>query len=115
MRMYATPSVTVRSIAFLDTFCRERGIPSTQSVTVAKGGVTARALAESIGLPTDRIEGIFHNYSKSGLDVLVMLPGDRVAFASDATHRGGSCHLRRAFTASTLPVPRAGSVEAVRA
>jgi hypothetical protein len=82
--MQPTPSVTVRSIAFLDTFCKEHGIPSTQSITVAEGGVTARTLAESIGLPTERIEGIFHNYSKSGLDVLVM-PGDRVAFVPYGT------------------------------
>ena len=82
--MQAAASVTVRSIAFLDTFCKEHGIPSTQSVMVADEGVTARALAESIGLPTDRIEGIFHNYSKSGLDVVVM-PGDRVAFVPYGT------------------------------
>ena len=77
--MQTTSSVTVRAIAFLDAFCRENGMPSTMSVEVPEDGVTALDLAESIGLPVERIEGIFHNYSVSGLDAVV-LPGDRVAF-----------------------------------
>jgi hypothetical protein len=77
--MQGTPSVTVRAIAFLDAFCRERGRPSTLNVSVPQAGITALDLARSLGLPVERIEGIFHNYSSSGLDALVM-PGDRVAF-----------------------------------
>ena len=82
--MHETTSVTVRSIAFLDAFCKDRGIPSTLSVEVPDTGITAFDLAESIGLPTERIEGVFHNCSASGLDVLVM-PGDRVAFVPPGT------------------------------
>jgi hypothetical protein len=82
--MPRTPSVTVRAIAFLDTFCREHGLSSTLSIDVPEAGITALDLADSIGLPVERIEGIFHNYSVSGLDALV-LPGDRVAFVPYGT------------------------------
>ena len=86
--MQGTSSVTVRAIAFLDTFCKEHGMPTTMSVEVPENGVTAFDLAESIGLPVGRIEGIFHNYTVSGLDAIVM-PGDRVAyvpFGTPASH-----------------------------
>lgn len=76
--------VTIRAVAFLDAFCKEHGIPSTQRVRVPAAGVSARDLAESIGLPVERIEGVFHNFSISGLDVRVA-PGDRVAFVPPGT------------------------------
>ena len=79
-----TSSVTVRAIAFLDTFCREHDLPSTMSIGVPEAGIAAFDLADSIGLPVDRIEGIFHNYTVSGLDALIM-PGDRVAFVPYGT------------------------------
>jgi hypothetical protein len=82
--MQQTSSVTVRAIAFLDAFCKEHGMPSTRSVEVPTAGITASDLAESIGLPVERIEGVFHNYSASGLGALVM-PGDRVAFVPHGT------------------------------
>jgi len=82
--MQTTPSVTVRAIAFLDAFCKQRGLPSTFSVQVPDAGITARDLAESIGLPVERIEGVFHNYSVAGLGALVR-PGDRVAFVPPGT------------------------------
>jgi hypothetical protein len=84
IQMSRTPSVTVRAIAFLDTFCREHGLPSTLSIDVPEAGIAALDLADSIGLPVERIEGIFHNYVISGLDALVM-PGDRVAFVPYGT------------------------------
>ena len=80
-----TPShVTVRSIAFLDAFCKEHGMPSAMSVEVPETGITALDLAESVGLPPCLIEGIFHNYSVSGLGTIV-IPGDRVAFVPPGT------------------------------
>ncbi len=82
--MQGTPSVTVRAIAFLDTFCKERGLPTTMSVEVPDTGVSAYDLAGSVGLPVERIEGIFHNYTVSGLDAVVF-PGDRVAFVPYGT------------------------------
>ena len=82
--MPRTSSVTVRAIGFLDAFCREHGLPSTLSIDVPEAGITALDLADSIGLPVERIEGIFHNYSVAGLDALVM-PGDRVAYVPYGT------------------------------
>jgi molybdopterin converting factor small subunit len=82
--MHTAPSVTVRSIAFLDSFCKEHGVPSTTTVEVPSAGITAIDLAGSIGLPLELIEGVFHNYSVSGLDAIVM-PGDRVAFVPPGT------------------------------
>ena len=82
--MHGTPSVTVRAIAFLDAFCKEHGLPSTLSVDVPVTGITAFDLAESIGLPLPLIDGVFHNYSASGLGALVM-PGDLVAFVPPGT------------------------------
>jgi len=82
--MQGTSNVTVRAIAFLDSFCREHGMPSTLSVEVPEAGVTAFDVAEMVGLPIRSIEGVFHNYSVSGLDVVVR-PGDRVAFVPYGT------------------------------
>ena len=82
--MGKTTMVTIRAIAFLDAYCKEQGLPSTLSVEVPEAGITAQALAESVGLPVERVEGIFHNCSASGLDALVK-PGDRVAFVPYGT------------------------------
>jgi len=82
--MRNAPCVTVRTIAFLDTFQKERGLPSTQSVQVPDAGTRALELAVSLGLPLDRIEGVFHNHAVSGLDAIVM-PGDRVAYVPHGT------------------------------
>ncbi len=82
--MQASSRVTVRSIAFLDAFCKEHGLPTTMSIEVPETGMTALDLAESVGLPLCLIEGIFHNYRASGLGTLVM-PGDRVAFVPPGT------------------------------
>ncbi|MBE0417486.1 MAG: MoaD/ThiS family protein [Coriobacteriia bacterium] len=82
--MQTTQSVTVRTIAFLDAFRRQRGLPSTLDVEVPEAGTKALDLAASLELPLDRIEGVFLNYSVSGLDALVM-PGDRVVFVPYGT------------------------------
>ncbi len=82
--MQTTATVTARSIAFLATFCKDHGLPTTQHVSVPETGMTARAIAEKIGLPVERIQGVFHNYSTAGLDA-VALPGDRVAFVPYGT------------------------------
>ena len=84
IHVQAARRVTVRSIAFLDSFCKEHGLPTTMSVEVPESGITAFDLAESVGLPVALIEGIFHNYSAAGLGTLV-LPGDRVAFVPPGT------------------------------
>lgn len=82
--MQATSTVTVRAIAFLDTYCKESGRPSTLEVEVPEAGISALELATSIGLPLDRIEGVFHNYTACGPSARIM-PGDRVAFVPRGT------------------------------
>jgi hypothetical protein len=82
--MQATEGVTVRMIAFLDTFRKERDLPTTVSIQVPENGTTALDIAERLGLPLDLVEGVFLNHSGSALDARVM-PGDRVAFVPYGT------------------------------
>jgi hypothetical protein len=82
--MQKMPSVTVRTIAFLDAFQKERGRASTLNVEVPQSGVRALDIAASLELPLDRIEGVFLNHVVSGLDALVR-PGDRVVFVPHGT------------------------------
>ncbi len=75
-------------IAFLDTYRRDRGLPTTELVTVAEHGTRADAIAQSLGLPLEMIEGAFLNQRNVGLDALVR-PGDRLAlvpFGTPASH-----------------------------
>ena len=76
--------VTVRMIAFLDTYRKERGLPTTVDYELRTDACTAAELARELELPVDRIEGVFLNYSGAGLDALVR-PGDRVAFVPFGT------------------------------
>ena len=71
-------------IAFLDTYRRERGLPVTTLVDIPDEGCSARSIAEELGLPLDRVEGVFLNHRGAGLDALVR-PGDRVAFVPRGT------------------------------
>lgn len=82
--MNANRPVTVRAVAFLQMYCREHGMPAAWQISVPDDGISALELARSIGLPVPSIEGIFHNFSISGLDTRVM-PGDRVAFIPPGT------------------------------
>lgn len=80
--------VTVRMLAFLHTLRRERGLPAALGVAVPAEGLSARALADSLGLPGDAVEGAFHNHVLVTLDAVVR-PGDRIAFlpyGTPATH-----------------------------
>jgi hypothetical protein len=76
--------VTAKAIAFLDTLRRQTGLPSTWQVDVPAEGLPASRIAEVSGLPVGQIEGVFHNFSISGLDACIM-PGDRVAFVPPGT------------------------------
>jgi hypothetical protein len=82
--MQTSPSVTVQTMAFLHSFCREHDLPTASRVEVPSAGITALDLAGSLGLPLELIEGVFHNCSAAGLDAVVM-PGDRVAFVPPGT------------------------------
>ena len=76
--------VTVLATGFLHSLRRERGLPAYLTLAIPGSGTTARDLALELGLPVERIEGIFLNHSKAGLRAAVR-PGDRVAFVPYGT------------------------------
>lgn len=73
------PTTTVRMLALLHLYCREHGMPTTQTIDVPDEGIRALDLASFISLPIDDIEGLFLNGVLVGLGATVR-PGDRVAF-----------------------------------
>ena len=73
------PGVSVRIFGSLRPLCEALGLPFVFDVDVAKEGVSGGELATSLGLPADRIEGIFVNHTVHSLDCRVV-PGDRIAF-----------------------------------
>jgi hypothetical protein len=80
----ASGPVTVRMFGLLHLFRSEQGLPSTVEVEVPEEGTTGRRLAEDLGLPCDRIEGVFVNRTVYGIDHPIM-PGDRVAYVPYGT------------------------------
>lgn len=72
-------AVEVRVFGSLRPSLVERGLPYEFSIDVPAEGTVARELAESIGLPMDRVEGVFVNHLVHGLGMRIM-PGDRIAF-----------------------------------
>lgn len=70
---------TVRMFGCLHTIRKERGLESTQEITLPPDGRRAEDIALDLGLPLDRIEGVFVNNLVFDLDKVVM-PGDKVAF-----------------------------------
>ena len=76
--------VTVRMFGLLHLFRSEQGLPSTIEVEVPEEGTTGRRLAVEIGLPCDKIEGVFVNRTVYGIDHPIM-PGDRVAYVPYGT------------------------------
>jgi len=82
----STPSasVTVRIFGSLRQLRAARRLPYTLDVDVPRGGIAARDLAVSLGLPPEKIEGVFVNHGLHGIGVRVS-PGDRVAFVPYGT------------------------------
>jgi hypothetical protein len=78
-RPTAKGSVSVRIFGSLRPCRTDRGLPHEFSIEVPAEGVVARELAESFGLPTERVEGVFVNHTVRGLGVKVM-PGDCIGF-----------------------------------
>jgi hypothetical protein len=76
--------VTVRMFGLLHLLRSEQGLPSTVEMEVPLNGTTGRELALGLGLPCDRIEGMFVNHTVYAIDHPVM-PGDRVAFVPYGT------------------------------
>ena len=77
-------TVIVRIFGSLRPLRTARGLPSTLTVQVPQGGIAARDLAGSLGLPPDKLEGVFVNHGLHGIGVHVS-PGDRVAFVPYGT------------------------------
>ena len=59
--------------------CDTQGLPYEFRLIVPEAGVTGTALASALGLPADKIEGIFINRVVRPISDVVM-PGDRAAF-----------------------------------
>jgi hypothetical protein len=76
--------VTVRMFGMLREVRREQGLPSTADVDVPAEGITAARIAQDLGLPVARIEGVFCNHSIHPLTRIVY-PGDAVAFVPHGT------------------------------
>jgi hypothetical protein len=77
-------TVEVRMFGSLHALRREAGLPTLISVEVPEAGITGRALAVSLDLPLDAIEGVFCNGHVYGLG-RVIAPGDRVGFVPHGT------------------------------
>lgn len=69
----------VRMFGCLHTIRKERGLESIQEIALPPEGRRAEDIALDLGLPLERIEGVFVNNLVFDLDKIVM-PGDRVAF-----------------------------------
>lgn len=79
-----TTPATVKMIAMLHGWCTAHGVATNQQVKVPEEGITARALAVSLTLPVDMIDGVFLDHRGAGLDAVVR-PGSRVAFVPHGT------------------------------
>ena len=73
--------VRVRMFGSLHTFRKERGELVDTQVELPDEGMSARELAQSLGLPLDKIEGVFRDHKVHGLELHVV-DGDSVAFVS---------------------------------
>jgi hypothetical protein len=71
--------ISVRVFGSLRPSRTDRGLPHEFTAEVPVEGIAARELAESFGLPTERVEGVFVNHTVRGLGVRVM-PGDCIGF-----------------------------------
>lgn len=80
----ANGNCEVRVLGSLRPSRTELGLPYEFTANVPEGGIGARAFAESLGLPMDRVEGVFVNHTVHGLNVTIM-PGDRIAFVPNDT------------------------------
>lgn len=71
--------VTMRIFGSLRPECDALGLAHEFRITVPEQGISGLALAAALGLPAEKIEGIFINRVVRPISETVM-PGDRVAF-----------------------------------
>lgn len=77
-------NTTIRMFGELRDLRRAGGLSDSVTLDLPAEGSTALEIAENLGLPLDRIEGVFVNHKVYGLDRVVM-PGDRTAFVPPGT------------------------------
>lgn len=80
----AHDTVNLRLFGCLHALRTERGLPTKLTVEVPAEGTTGTALAESLDLPLELIEGLFCNHTVRPLG-WVIHPGDEVAFVPVGT------------------------------
>ena len=78
------PRVHVRIFGLLRAPAAELGLPTAFEVEVPAEGQSARDVAVGLGLPAERIEGVFINHVVHGLGATVR-PGDEIAFVPHGT------------------------------
>lgn len=76
--------VAVRMFGALRDIRKEQGLPPTAELPVPAEGLPAEQVADELGLPIERIEGVFCNHTIHGLDHIVR-PGDTIAFVPYGT------------------------------
>jgi hypothetical protein len=74
-----TTPVTVLIFGSLRPALEARGLPYEFTAQVPPQGMAARDLAADVGLPVERVEGVFVNHTVHGLGMTIM-PGDRIGF-----------------------------------
>jgi hypothetical protein len=82
--MSEAANVTVKCFGILHSLRRNAGQPSVFTVEVPAEGLGADALAESLGLPLEQIEGVFCEHRVQGLNLLVC-PGATIAYVPRGT------------------------------
>lgn len=78
------PEVEVRVFGSLRPVREAEGLPCSLRIEVPEDGVAAREIALGLGLPLDRVEGVFVNHVVHGIGTMVR-PGDRIAFVPNDT------------------------------
>lgn len=77
-------TISVRFFGSLHELRHEQGLPVSDEIPVPSQGLAAREIARRLGVPLDRVEGVFCNRIVRDLDHVVQ-PGDRIAFVPKGT------------------------------
>lgn len=77
-------NVQVKLFGLLHSLRSREGKPTVVSVAVPDEGVPAGQIAEDLGLPLEKIEGVFCGHIVRTLDYVIQ-PGDSIAFVPSGT------------------------------